>query len=470
MPHRLALLLTSLSLLGVSGQAEVGAPWAMFGGSPSHGGYGASSSLIPSAGGVAILWTFQTYGAVQSSPAIAADGSLFIGSDDKHIYSLRSDDGTLLWAAKGGGEFDSSPAIGLGGVLFVGSMYPDNRVRAYNMNATGYSGGGGGGGSLVWDFLAGSSVKSSPVLGNNSVYIGSDDGYVYALDAKTGGLLWAFKTNGFVQAAPALSPDGLTLYAASMEGNNAGTLFALDATTGVELWRYPAAGPIEAAPSITPDGVFVVFGDAAGKKSSLFCVFATNGTTVWRTPSRASITTPAAFAFINTPSPVVIVAADYPVNALFAYSLTWGAQVWNTSIGSVAFSAPAVDEAGFVVVGSMDANVYALNALNGAILWKIATGGLIVSSPALAFGRVFIGCDDGTVIAIGMPASTPPWWKMSMAMTIAMAFAGVALLGAVFLWLRPKKRAKNAKMTGTGGGEGDALYYALAGNYLGLIN
>jgi outer membrane protein assembly factor BamB len=34
------------------------------------------------------------------------------------------------------------------------------------------------------------------------VYVGSDDWFIYALDASTGGLIWSYETGGNVHSAP----------------------------------------------------------------------------------------------------------------------------------------------------------------------------------------------------------------------------------------------------------------------------
>ena len=66
--------------------------------------------------------------AVASSPAIAADGTVFVGSDDGMIHSIGSD-GTRRWAYRTGGPVFSSPAIAPDGTVHVGSA--DGRLYAF---------------------------------------------------------------------------------------------------------------------------------------------------------------------------------------------------------------------------------------------------------------------------------------------------------------------------------------------------
>jgi outer membrane protein assembly factor BamB len=48
--------------------------------------------------------------------------------------------------------------------------------------------------TLLWNYTTGFSVGSSPAVVNGVVYIGSGDGNVYALDAKSGVKLWNYTT------------------------------------------------------------------------------------------------------------------------------------------------------------------------------------------------------------------------------------------------------------------------------------
>ena len=64
--------------------------------------------------------------------------------------------------------------------------------------------------------------------------------------------------------------------------------------------------------------------------------------------------------------------------------------LWNFSTGNWVLSAPAV-VGSVVYVGSIDGNVYALNATNGAQLWSFSTGNGVWSSPAVVNGVVYVG-------------------------------------------------------------------------------
>jgi outer membrane protein assembly factor BamB len=73
---------------------------------------------------------------------------------------------------------------------------------------------------------------SSPVVVKNTVYFGSGDGNVYALDAATGEQRWKFKTGDVVHASPAFA-DGVLFF-----GSWDSYFYAVDAATGKEKWRF----------------------------------------------------------------------------------------------------------------------------------------------------------------------------------------------------------------------------------------
>ena len=83
-------------------------------------------------------------------------------------------------------DIRSSPAIGSDGTVYVGSG--DNKLYAIN----------GKTGVKIWEFETGDWVDSSPSIGSDgTVYIGASDKNLYAINGKTGAKLWEFKTEAF---------------------------------------------------------------------------------------------------------------------------------------------------------------------------------------------------------------------------------------------------------------------------------
>jgi outer membrane protein assembly factor BamB len=113
---------TSNSSSSNSSSGLANSSWAEFGGNNRRTGL---SSVDTSANNGTLKWRYQTGGAVDSSPAIRSDGTIYFGSDDDSIYALTSN-GTLKWKYQTGNSgfanaVFSSPAIGPGGTIYIGS-------------------------------------------------------------------------------------------------------------------------------------------------------------------------------------------------------------------------------------------------------------------------------------------------------------------------------------------------------------
>jgi outer membrane protein assembly factor BamB len=63
-------------------------------------------------------WAFLTAGRVRTTPAIAADGTIYFGCDDRYLYAL-TPDGTLKWRYDLGHPVRSSPVIGADGRVYI---------------------------------------------------------------------------------------------------------------------------------------------------------------------------------------------------------------------------------------------------------------------------------------------------------------------------------------------------------------
>jgi outer membrane protein assembly factor BamB len=76
-------------------------------------------------------------------------------------------------------------------------------------------------GTVLWEFETGSVVYSSPAIGSDgTVYVGSLDKKLYALNGKSGVKLWEFVTGGNVYSSPAIGSDGTVYVGDGGRGGN----------------------------------------------------------------------------------------------------------------------------------------------------------------------------------------------------------------------------------------------------------
>jgi outer membrane protein assembly factor BamB len=244
-----------------------------------------------------------------------------------------------------------------------------------------------------WLFHTGSVVGSSPAVVNGIVYVGSNDGNVYAIDTTTGTKVWSYSIGfGIVQTSPAVV-NGVVYVGESIDAMSA-NLYALDAKTGVKLWSFTTGGSIDSSPTVMHGNVYFGSGDG------VYALNAKTGAKLWSSAIRGTYSSPAVDEGI-----VYIGSGDGNVYALNAQS---GAKLWSFTTGGSIDSSPAVANH-IVYIGAADGMVYALNAKTGAKLWSAATGGIDYSSPAVAYGVVYIGSSDGNVYAFNAKTGSKVW-------------------------------------------------------------
>jgi RHS repeat-associated protein len=348
------------------------APWPGFRRCPTHQGV---SPLIGAQDAEPYL-TYETDGDVESSPAIAEDGTIYVGSYDGYLYAF-SPSLALLWRYQTGGLIRSSPAIGPDGTIHVGSN--DGKVYAINPNGT-----------LKWSYQTLSPVRSSPAVGSDGrVYVGSDNSRFYALSS-TGTMLWNIDTLAAVRSSAAISPDG-TVYI----GFEDWQVVALN-SNGTEKWSYPTLGPVTSSPAIGPDGTVYV-GCFDGY---LYAIHPGSGTLKWSYNVGYPITSSPAVASNGV---IVFGSDDMFVRALNPS----GGLEWEYETGDIIISSPAIGSDGIVYVGSRDVFIYALELADGDVVWTLGTDGEVESSPAIgADGKIYVGSDDDKLYAIG-PGCSP---------------------------------------------------------------
>ncbi|MFC4565917.1 PQQ-binding-like beta-propeller repeat protein [Nocardiopsis mangrovi] len=313
-------------------------------------------------------WTFETGGAVMSSPAVA-DGVLYAGSDDGHLYAVDAASGEERWRFSSEGRVRSSPVVA-DGVVYVGS--DDGHLYAVDV-ATGEE---------RWPrFRIGAEFgRSSPVVADGVVYAGSGDQYLYAIDAGTGEERWQLPDVG-IWWTPAVA-DGVVYFGSS----SAQGLMAVDADAGGELWRSRIDGTTRRP--VVAEGVVYVGSD----NTYLYAIGTDGGEHLWR----FRVGEPEA------PAPVVaegVVYAGSGDQYLYAIDTDTGDELWRSSTDGPVSSAPTVAD-GVVYAGTGNGGLYAVNTTDGTLRWRAEIGGFIWSSPTVVDGVIYVGDNDRSLHAV----------------------------------------------------------------------
>lgn len=260
-------------------------PWPMYGMNAQHTGdspysgpqngsvaYMVEGSIIGPNGLISSRTSSNFDGSLQSMnpsggwfPAVSADGTIYTPSDEGLLFAVNpnqggasvNDDlelvGGVKWATMlGRSQF--APAIGADGTIYVSAL--DSFLYAVNPNGT-----------VKWKFKAGQEFESAPALSADGlvVYAGSDDNCLYAVNTSTGTLKWKYKASDDVNSPPAIDAAG-NIYITTSNWN----AWSIK-PTGKLNWKVPISNShgstwswADGGPAIDQSAQTVYFGGADG--------------------------------------------------------------------------------------------------------------------------------------------------------------------------------------------------------------
>ena len=186
-----------------------------------------------------IAWEFSLSDTRACTPPVVADGKIFFGSSDHHVYALDAASGQPFWKFRTGADVFSVPAVWNGVVVF-GS----NDRHIYGVDAAT--------GEQKWKVELKSTVLSAPCIANGIAYVGSQDHRLLAIEAESGKTLWTFTATGNIVGAPAVK-DGVVYF-----GSRDHLLYGLDQQTGTPKWTVKLSRDVLSAVSVHGSRVFGV--------------------------------------------------------------------------------------------------------------------------------------------------------------------------------------------------------------------
>ncbi|MFD1820796.1 Outer membrane protein assembly factor BamB, contains PQQ-like beta-propeller repeat [Pseudarcicella hirudinis] len=443
-----AFIIFFLSTFLSFSQTEVSIPWAMFHGCEKHCGiyparefrnFGSSK------------WKFRTEGKIFSSPAVF-NNVVYIGSEDKNLYAINTDDGKLKWKFPTDGAVHSSPAVFKNTVYFgsfSGYYYALDAVTGKEKWRFKTEGEKKSGAKGLWSLKPANLFmedlydffQSSPVINMDendlTLYFGSADGHLYAVDAENGKLKWKFKTNGIVNSSP-------TLYQGKVYIGSWDTyLYALDAKSGKEIWKFKTGDQPDIhlmegiqASAVADDGLIYLGARDAG----LYALNAENGQLVWKASGEGSwfVGTPAVkggVLYIGTSDSYLMLALDAKTGQEKYRFKTKGYNYCSPAlVGSTAYfgdftgrmyaldlnskgdswhffdtdsrkktAAQILNHEGILSFKHIAKDLdHSLFSTTEYVMNQLYTLGPIVSSPAIKSGIIYFGSADGYLYAVNL--------------------------------------------------------------------
>lgn len=323
--------------------------------------------------------------------------AMFMGNlQHTGVYNTKdvADNVELKWKIETGGGIFSSPVI-LGNVCYFGSN--DGFFYAADAKT----------GKVKWKYKTGGEIRSTPAICDNIAYITNTDGYLYAIGIEQGELKWKFETKGekafddwdMWLSSPCVH-EGVVYF-----GSGDGNLYALDAKSGNKMWQYETQGIIHSSPAIYKDMVY--FGDFKGY---CYAIDINTHELKWEyktigypdIPVGEIESSPTIYNDI-----VYIGSKDHTIYALDAQqgTLMWKQQVYPGWVCST----PAVKD-GIVCIGKTGSNsVYGLDTETGKLKWLYNTRFFVFSSAAIAGNTVYIGNFSGKLFALDLHTGKEKW-------------------------------------------------------------
>ncbi len=195
-----------------------------------------------------VHWTYSTGYNVCGNKPMLKDGSVYAAfwnsySDGK-LFKVDASTGSEVWSKQlSAGPWDNSITADGNGHLFL-ALYYDSTLNAYYESN----------GSLIWTYQLHGGPLSFNAYHRGKVFIADTSGYVYALNATHGSLLWETKIGDDCDISSPTLSGGLLFIGTRDEAY--GALFALNETMGTILWKYPVGVSVTAPPSVADGMMF----------------------------------------------------------------------------------------------------------------------------------------------------------------------------------------------------------------------
>lgn len=406
----MAIARYTAAFVGLVGGLLLAAPahadWTEFGGNPEHQLVSSEKLTAP----LGVLWKHATNtvaGKVGNKGGMIISGDMIFFASKNRFYAADSSTGELKWRFPEGDTVDSKvPEVTAtpttnGEFVFVPTA--DGRMSAFKADE----------GQLIWQFQTGAAIHSSPTLVGDRLFFGSDDDFVYCINAKTGDLMW--KSNDHLKPAP-LSDDatGSPVYYNGVIYINSSDmkLFALEAESGKIIWRQRLTSPsLDISPVAFNGKVYLAAGSSIYQyrlRGGAYRVFPL-AQWVENDISTTPIITEK-FWYIGDRNGVFSAFTSAGKPALNGEGKPWKVKLEGRPVGTPLMTADTIyvtTDRGFI---------YGLNIQKGAISWTYRTEAPKGIDPLLSYypirapmaltdGKLYILGDDGTLTCMTADAA-----------------------------------------------------------------
>lgn len=367
-----------------------------------------------------LLWRFEVeYNSAGTNlfyfhPPMIQEGVIYFAGIDGGFHALDPFSGQEVWAFDPPG-YIYPYSIATDQTVFLGST--EKTLYALDLLS----------GLEKWHFEGTDSI-GDPALGNNLVFLGSENGDLYALDQESGIEIWRHQTPGRTDLSEIVLSHSRVIFSDFVN-----SVYAVEEDTGELAWQIESDEPIV---SLVASEDLVYF---SNQERQVIAVQIENGEEIWRTATGESNAT----HFTITDEALLVLTGDlgfvaldpqtgvelwdfelqgcYPVvlpmigrtillgsefGELSALDARTGGTIWKFYADQRVCLAINSHE-GYVYVGGLSGDMYVLDGQTGVPVWRFQAGGFFFSIPAIEEDMVFLQNGDGYFYAIQGPQTEP---------------------------------------------------------------
>jgi outer membrane protein assembly factor BamB len=244
---------------------------------------------------------------------------------------------------------------------------------------------------LRWQQALPRAPQGAPTVVDGRVYTGTESGWLYALDAGTGKVIWSKPIGGRI-ATPVVEGD--RIYVVAGTNSSAGSVSALAVSDGRDIWRSPVNANGHQSP-VVGAGLVVI------SSNRLYAFDQASGRYLWQHGDEFGVAYEPAIV-----DDLVIAADDGSLVALRPDGSTaWEVQ---SGVGYSGYRLRVSADGGVVYAGGFEGLVRAFDTATGSQRWQARTYGEVFA-PAIAGGLVFAQASTNFVYAIDQATGAFRW-------------------------------------------------------------
>ena len=314
-------------------------------------------------------------------------------------------EGQVRWRFETEAPILSSPAV-VQGTVYLGTG--DGRVVALEAET----------GELIWEREVTAPVDSSPAVAGDLVFVGLRNGRLLALARADGKTRWEFPTDDLIYSSPSVYRGVVYI------GSSDGRLYALDAVTGHMRWSYLTDGRVMSAPAVREDVVVVTSQDRR-----IYLVDANTGKhrlDFVTSDTRGSPALDEELAYVADTGGVLMAidwrkrelpfekTARWIRTQLFVWGLVGSLPppkgfVWSFRRPGEGFVGTPAVGAGMVYIASESGAVFGLDRSDGHLVWTFTADAKITGSPSIAGQTLYVGDAEGVLYGIDILTGEARW-------------------------------------------------------------